>query len=132
MKTMNGLVALKKLPLPRRIRLLLLVIAMGCAAKNEKTEDQSKEQEMKPTENEWIVLFDGSSMDQWHGYNTEEMPPEWSMENKVLKFSPGKDGGKNIVTNESFTNFVLSLEWKISEGGNSGIFWGVKRRLKLQ
>ena len=32
----------------------------------------------------------------------------------------------NIVTRKEYTNFVLSLEWKISKAGNSGIFWGVK------
>jgi hypothetical protein len=42
-----------------------------------------------------------------------------------MAFSPGKHGGKNIITKQQFTNFVLSLEWKVSEGGNSGIFWGV-------
>ncbi len=31
----------------------------------------------------------------------------------------------NIVTDKEYKNFVLRLEWKISEGGNSGIFWGV-------
>ena len=33
--------------------------------------------------------------------------------------------GKNIISKEKYTNFILSLEWKISEAGNSGIFWGV-------
>ena len=42
-----------------------------------------------------------------------------------MKFTPDEDGGKNIVTKDEYTNFKLSLEWKISEGGNSGIFWSV-------
>ena len=49
-------------------------------------------------------------------------------EDGALKFNPPLKKKTltvyNIVT-ETFTNFELSLEWKISEGGNSGIFWGV-------
>ena len=33
-----------------------------------------------------------------------------------------KDGG-DIIYDKQFDNFTLSLEWKISEGGNSGIFY---------
>lgn len=76
-------------------------------------------------EPEWIVLFDGTSFDNWRGYLTEEMHSEWILEGGAMAFTPGAEGGKNIITKQKFTNFVLSLEWKISEGGNSGIFWGV-------
>lgn len=34
-------------------------------------------------------------------------------------------GGGDIVTDEQFKDFVLELDWKISEGGNSGIFFHV-------
>ena len=44
----------------------------------------------------------------------------------VLPDGTGEGKGNNIVTDKEFTNFELSLEWKIVEGGNSGIFWGVK------
>lgn len=73
----------------------------------------------------WITLFDGSSYDNWRGYLVEGMYPEWIIEDGAMAFIPGKEGGKNIITKEKFTNFILSLEWKISEAGNSGIFWGV-------
>ncbi|VAW09814.1 Putative secreted glycosyl hydrolase [hydrothermal vent metagenome] len=47
-----------------------------------------------------------------------------------MVFYPPKDRPKNesynINTMDNYTDFVLSLEWKISEGGNSGIFWGTK------
>ena len=31
-----------------------------------------------------------------------------------------------LVTDKIFKSFQLSIEWNISEGGNSGIFWGVQ------
>lgn len=40
-------------------------------------------------------------------------------------------GGKDIMYGaEEFENFELYLEWKIPEGGNSGIFYHVKEGYK--
>lgn len=77
------------------------------------------------TQDEWITLFDGSNMDAWRGYRMTTVPDAWTIEDETLQFTPSDEGGKNLITKETFTDFVLSLEWKISEGGNSGIFWGV-------
>ncbi|OIQ36753.1 MAG: glycosyl hydrolase [Bacteroidetes bacterium MedPE-SWsnd-G1] len=76
-------------------------------------------------QNDWIILFDGSNFDHWKGYGIEGMHPEWSVDGDAMKFTPSEKGGKDIMTKETFKNFELSLEWKISEGGNSGIFWGI-------
>ena len=74
---------------------------------------------------DWTILFDGTSLDNWRGYLSEDIYPEWTIQDKVMVFNPSNVGGKNIITKEKYTNFILSLEWKISEVGNSGIFWGV-------
>ncbi|BFP40900.1 DUF1080 domain-containing protein [Flavobacteriaceae bacterium GF1] len=78
---------------------------------------------------EWEVLFDGTSFDGWHFYNGGAVTKPWELEQGAMVFYPPEnrpDGqGYNIVTDKEYTNFVLSLEWKVSEGGNSGIFWGV-------
>ena len=81
--------------------------------------------------NEWVSLFDGKTLNGWHQYNGTEIGDEWSVNEGELTFQPKEnrqwgDGGKNIVTDKEYTSFILSLEWKISEAGNSGIFWGVK------
>ncbi|MCK5402191.1 MAG: DUF1080 domain-containing protein [Flavobacteriaceae bacterium] len=89
-------------------------------------------EEMEVTKNsEWIVLFDGTSFDKWRGYLTDEMYSEWTIEEGAMVYTPGEKGGKNIISKQKFTNFVLSLEWKISEGGNSGIFWSVHEDKKF-
>lgn len=74
---------------------------------------------------EWVVLFDGTSFENWRGYLTEEMHPEWAIKQNAMEFTPGKEGKKNIITKNTYTNFILSLEWKVEKGGNSGIFWSV-------
>ncbi|ETN94562.1 3-keto-disaccharide hydrolase [Zhouia amylolytica] len=102
---------------------------IGCKQKEAKENKEAPEKTAAMNtdiqNNGWITLFDGSSFDAWRGYLKEEMPSQWSIEDKAMVFTPGKNGGNNIITKEKFKNFELSLEWKISEGGNSGIFWGV-------
>jgi hypothetical protein len=70
----------------------------------------------------WKLLFDGKTTDGWRGYKKEKMPDGWKVENGALARA---GGGGDIVTIEQFDNFELSLEWKISEGGNSGIMYHV-------
>jgi len=88
---------------------------MACKEKDNTTENKS----------DWIVLFDGDDFNNWRGYLREDMYPEWTLEEGTMMFTPGEKGGKNIITKEKYTNFILSVEWRISEGGNSGIFWSV-------
>lgn len=114
-------------------RLVLIICLCSLFACNQ-TEKKSQEKvetqntvSSKETINKegWTILFDGSSLDNWRGYLSEDIYPEWTIQDDVMVFTPGEVGGKNIITKEKYTNFILSLEWKISEAGNSGIFWGV-------
>ena len=96
-----------------------------CDEPPKKNEKKMKETSTK-MQSDWEVLFDGSSTDQWHTYNGEGMSENWHIEDDALVFRPQKGKPKqNIVTNKEYTNFELSLEWRISEVGNSGIFYGV-------
>lgn len=77
---------------------------------------------------EWIILFDGSSTDEWRGYNKETFPQNgWVVEEGTLHvMGSGRGeagGGGDIITKRKFSNFELELEWKVSEGGNSGVFY---------
>ncbi|MFZ9004890.1 MAG: 3-keto-disaccharide hydrolase [Robiginitalea sp.] len=84
-------------------------------------------------ENEWITLFDGASLDGWRGYNMDSLPPGWVIEDGAIAFNTelgleqDYQGGVDILYGkEEFDNFELYLEWKLPEGGNSGIFYHVK------
>ncbi|MDY7395751.1 DUF1080 domain-containing protein [Aureibaculum sp. 2210JD6-5] len=115
----------------KKLTIILLVLLIFSACKYEKkdmaqTEESNTETVVEnETTDEWITLFDGSSMDAWRGYLMDSMPSAWSIEDNALAFTPVKGGGQDIITKETFEDFELSLEWKISEGGNSGIFWSV-------
>lgn len=79
--------------------------------------------------NKWINLFDGKTTKGWHSYGKSSAGSAWKVDNGVLFFDglSKKDSlvkGGDLVTDQSFGNFHLKLEWKISKNGNSGIiFW---------
>lgn len=120
------------------IKQLLLLVGLvtfsscqGTSQKKKETETKTEVEQETTTQEEWISLFNGETLDGWHQYNGDKIGEEWSVTYGVLTFEPKEnrkwgDGGKNIVTDQSFTNFILSIEWNVSEAGNSGIFWGVQ------
>jgi hypothetical protein len=70
----------------------------------------------------WVMLFDGSGTEAWRGYKASALPAGWSVVDGALtRTGPGGD----IVTRTTYGNFELTLEWKISPGGNSGIMYRV-------
>ena len=80
--------------------------------------------------NDWESLFDGKTLNGWHRYNRKGVKPVWTAKKGVLTFDPNLiqrgDYVHDLVTDKIFKSFQLSIEWNISEGGNSGIFWGVQ------
>ncbi len=83
-----------------------------------------------PAKKGWKSLFDGKSKKGWHIYRGEATGESWQVENGILMFvpikKPGIKTGGDLTTDEEYENYHLSLEWKISEVGNSGIIFGVK------
>lgn len=95
----------------------------------------------------WKLLFDGKTTEGWHTYlKPGTIGKKWVAKDGALVFEgrdrfqffvadrkieigpmdKKKDGGEDIVSDESFENFELTLEWKISKGGNNGIFYTIK------
>jgi hypothetical protein len=69
----------------------------------------------------WKLLFDGQSTKGWVAIGKSEFPKDgWSVKDGVLTLAKGPGGG-DIVTEEKFTDFELVWDWKIEEGGNSGL-----------
>ncbi|SNR55306.1 3-keto-disaccharide hydrolase [Lutibacter flavus] len=116
----------------KKIILFIIVFAIGFFGTKylfKKDDDSSKNSENQQTETEeWVSLFDGKTFNGWHNYKTKTISDEWQIIDGAMVFTPdpNKDGGiNNLVTDNDYTNFKLSIDWKISEGGNSGIFYGV-------
>lgn len=76
-------------------------------------------------ESGWTLLFDGKTTDGWHSFQKEDVQGWIVEEGALIGLGKGSDLGGDIVTDQDYENFELSLEWKISEGGNSGILYHV-------
>ena len=119
---------------------LSVFMAIACKEKTKEAAESAAEvmanTEMETPKGEWKVLFDGTSFDGWHEYAQEGVSDNWKIEDAAMVFYPPKDqkNGEsyNLVSDDDYTDFVLSIEWRISEAGNSGIFWGVKELDELE
>lgn len=118
----------------RNIFYLIILISFWSCQKSE-SDSEARVMQQSPTEaaeSDWIILFDGSDAEGWRAFNTdaEGLPGNWVIEDGALKaLGTGGNtdiGGDIVYGDQEFENFELSLEWKISEGGNSGIFYHVQ------
>ena len=81
----------------------------------------------------WKSLFDGKTFNGWRGFHQDKVPVGWIIEDNCISRIQAKGelgaAGGDLITNEEFGNFELSLEWKISKGGNSGLKYLVSESL---
>jgi hypothetical protein len=81
-------------------------------------------------EGEWVVLFEGSSIDHWRGIRSEGFPEDvWIINGNeliVLGRTEEGPGGRDIITKKMYSDFVLELEFKLTELSNSGIKYFVR------
>ncbi|TAE56903.1 MAG: DUF1080 domain-containing protein, partial [Bacteroidetes bacterium] len=85
----------------------------------------------------WRLLFDGKTFTGWHTYGKQEVGSAWKVEAGTITLAGARDGwqtrgGGDIVTNEDFENFELTLEWKLVPGGNSGIIYHIVEDAKYE
>ncbi len=68
----------------------------------------------------WRLLFDGKTMAGWRNYGKRTISDGWVVQDAALTRT---GAGGDIITNDEFGNFELTIDWKIEPGGNSGIFY---------
>lgn len=76
----------------------------------------------------WQLLFDGTSMNKWRSPNSDSFPSKgWIIENDVLSIGEngGRQSGGDIITKEQFDDFEFIVDFKLTEGANSGIKYSV-------
>jgi hypothetical protein len=74
------------------------------------------------TDGEWQSLFDGRSLEHWRGFRHAQVPEGWRIVEGALT-RVGRAG--DLITRDTFGDFELVLQWKVAEGGNSGIMYRV-------
>jgi hypothetical protein len=107
---------------------LLAFAVAACSSEKPSTGDSvpmtsdSVRDSTAPTEGEWRTLFDGGSLDAWRGFRSDTVPAGWQVVDGALT-RVGEAG--DLITRDEFGDFKLTLEWKVAEGGNSGIMYRV-------
>jgi len=123
--------------------LMLLFISCGTEKQGRPVSPPSDEFNILTAEEEeagWKLLFDGDSFDGWRGIGLNAVPEgHWEIEEGWVKKIPSgevplqEDGqplvGGDIMTIETFEDFELYLEWRISPAGNSGIKYNVSEEM---
>ncbi len=103
----------------------LAMLVVSCSTQFDKNKTTGNK--MKTANEGWEFLFDGKTTAGWHTYGKKSIGEAWKVEDGNLYLDTTiKDGwqikgGGDIVSDEEFENFHLTLEWKIAPNGNSGI-----------
>ena len=107
---------------------IFAIFALSCGSEQPNTLTRKEKKEG------WVLLFDGKSFDGWRVCNGIGVPSDWVIEDGAMRVlpraekPPRADGGRATAADllydaKKFTNFELSIDWKINKGGNSGIFY---------
>jgi hypothetical protein len=98
--------------------------AMACALVTAAEPTVASSQAARP--GSWTSLFDGKTLNGWRGYKKADAAgSRWIVEDGSLALpaADGRDtrGARDIVSVDTFDRFELTWEWKVSQGGNSGV-----------
>jgi Domain of Unknown Function (DUF1080) len=86
----------------------------------------------------WILLFDGLTIQGWHTYGHSTVGSAWTVDAGTIHLDASAKngyqvkGGGDLVTDSVYKDFDLTLEWKISKGGNSGILFDINEDPKYK
>ncbi|MGB5322510.1 3-keto-disaccharide hydrolase [Lutimonas sp.] len=88
----------------------------------------------KEAEEGWKMLWDGKTTQGWKGAKLDDFPESgWEINDGVLSVLASGGGesraGGDIVTTDLYSDFELKLDFKITEGANSGIKYYVNTEL---
>lgn len=79
---------------------------------------------------DWTLLFDGKDFNGWHSGRGGPVPTTgWAIQDGTITVTEagGEEGGNagDIITDRTYRNFELQLDFKTSPGANSGIMYFV-------
>ena len=76
---------------------------------------------------EWVSLMGNDISDHWAMYNGDSIQG-WTLQNgELISSGAGWDQNQDLITQREYSDFELSLEWKIAPENSSGIFFHVQR-----
>jgi len=114
---------------------IIIIFAVACQTSKPAVHSTSMSNSLTNAEKAsgWQLLFDGKSLDQWKGWKQETPGAQWEIKDGAMSFNPKAEGkGGDIITKDKYEDYELSLEWMISDCGNSGIMFGIIEDEKYQ
>src|SRR5438045_6453039 len=80
----------------------------------------------------WQVLFDGKTFKGWED-PTNKSPPgdSFTIEDGCLKATSHPRINEDLFTRDTYGDFELEFDWKISPRGNSGVKYRIQDRVML-
>ncbi len=106
---------------------MLLFIGLSAC---EKAEPEAEFNVLTEEEREegWQLVFNGSDLEGWRGYNKQAIPTNWSIDDNALHYQPvdtTDEARGDLLIAQEYQDFELEFDWKIGECGNSGVMFHV-------
>lgn len=107
--------------------IFLFILTIALASCNQASKAPAEATETTESANEPVSLFDGQTLNGWHGFNKTGEITNWMVEDGAMVCLGAAEGdiGGDIVSDAEYENFELSWEWKVTPGGNSGVMYHV-------
>ena len=121
--------------------ILAILLSVSCKQEKKKEESETWRTKKAAVENAthnqlldvekkegWKLLFDGQTMKGWHLYNNPGANSVWEVVDGELHSNTNDESltAGDLVTDQSYENYELTLEWRIAGNGNSGVFINVQ------
>ena len=111
-----------------RRSLILAAVLLSCALSQQAKKSEAGPNTLTDKEKKegWRLLFDGRTMNGWRGAYMDSLPKKgWEVRDGMLIVRESGGGeasfGGDIVTLEPYASFELKLDFKLTDGANSGI-----------
>lgn len=80
----------------------------------------------------WTLLFDGHSFANWVDPSKENPPGDaWTIEDECLKAVGHHTITEDLLSKDTYSDFELQWDWKLSPGGNSGVKYRIQRLITI-
>lgn len=109
-------------------KLIVITLGLLCSLNGFAQKDNTLTKKEK--KEGWVLLFNGKDFAGWRKCNDSQMAGNWTIDQNAMKVAtgaqPGKGGGGDILFGDKkYSNFELSIDWKVEKMGNSGIFYNI-------
>ncbi|MCR9065284.1 MAG: DUF1080 domain-containing protein [Cytophagales bacterium] len=110
----------------------LAIISTAVISLMQCTSESNSEEQLEIAQNAWEVIFDGNSTKALRGYALDSFPNGvWFVEDGALIANPDSQN-RDLITRDRYKNFELDYEWAVDTAANSGVFFHVQEKEKME